>query len=344
MGEGGSSEEATNNLYQALRARRIDDVRAALDAGASVTRFKQDRTSPLAMAVMCLSGEEAIEIAGRMLDSGANIHDFYAASQVARNGKRDVLQFLISRGFDPQMKNPITHLSKETILEEAVSFGQIDMIKMLWDYGLDSDGKIAERIAKKSLKDSFGPTHEKLCHDIIDLARARRGEKPAETDSPDNLLKRAADTNDLDALNAAIKAGAKLTTKLAQAALANAVMNNSEKIVERLLEAGADAKRGALLTMSWGSAPITRMLIEAGADPNAHPKKDITALMAAAELGGLEQVTMLINAGAEVNARCGRYTVLDRYLVDGDSPKIEAALRAAGAKTGKELGPTKKRR
>ncbi|ERN41464.1 ankyrin repeat-containing protein [Rubidibacter lacunae KORDI 51-2] len=90
-----------------------------------------------------------------------------------------------------------------------------------------------------------------------------------------------------------------------------AARGGHEAIVARLLAAGAElgAGRSALYAAVVGDcAPLVRMLLAAGADPNGDDPKmplgmGMTLLMSAAQLGAVEVAIALLEAGADPNRR-----------------------------------------
>ena len=123
-------------------------------------------------------------------------------------------------------------------------------------------------------------------------------------------------------------------------ALMFAVENNSPKIVQVLLNVGADAnardKQDMTVlmraVMKKSSKEMVIMLLDDGADANARDKQGMTALMFAVENNSPEVVQVLLDAGADVNAKDQqKRTVLIRAVKKKSSPEMVKMLLSAGA-------------
>jgi ankyrin repeat protein len=95
-----------------------------------------------------------------------------------------------------------------------------------------------------------------------------------------------------------------------QAAFVGVIQAGDIAAMERHLAAGADANREWMLNspLGWavdaGQSVSARFLLAKGADVNAHfglPNR--TALQQAAERGNFELVRLLVEAGADINAK-----------------------------------------
>ena len=90
--------------------------------------------------------------------------------------------------------------------------------------------------------------------------------------------------------------------------LALAATNADEAMAERLIKAGANPNAGretaVMAAARSGSAPVMRLLLAAGGDPNAkEPLRGQTALMWAAAEKHPETLRLLLQKGADVKAR-----------------------------------------
>ena len=117
--------------------------------------------------------------------------------------------------------------------------------------------------------------------------------------------------------------------------LLQAVNCRQEAMVKMLLQLGADPSKDNFSPLAmaalFGSAGITRLLLDYGSDVNTVNQHHRTPLSYAAESGNLSCVRMLIDAGADVNmVDKGENTPLHYAERYGTSDAVDALL-AAGA-------------
>jgi hypothetical protein len=156
-----------------------------------------------------------------------------------------------------------------------------------------------------------------------------------------NSLLMAVNDRDIKKVEAALKAGAYANSKddNGTSALMSAAYAGDTKIMEFLIDKGAyvDAARGdgwtALMAAVWNCHyDAVKLLAGRGADPNVrYGKGGKTALMVAAKRGETKIAELLIESGAQVNAKnADRYTALIYAQVEGYGDTI-ALLRSHGA-------------
>ena len=161
-----------------------------------------------------------------------------------------------------------------------------------------------------------------------DLAAARAlVQKGANVNAPQSdgatALHWAVYRNSVEAVDVLMRAGAKsAANREGMTPLAMAALYGNSQIVDRLLKGGADAKalgpNGESMVMFGarnGNPDVIRLLVEAGANVNARePVRGTTALMWAVEQKHPEAVAALLKAGADPAARSGGAGLPRNYI------------------------------
>jgi ankyrin repeat protein len=122
-----------------------------------------------------------------------------------------------------------------------------------------------------------------------------------------------------------------------------AIRNNDLPALQALIKSGGVQQKDARGTTplhfaaAYGSAEAVRVLLAAGADPNARNAFDATPLIWSAT--ELEKVRMLVNQGADVNARSkmGRTAVWIAAANDGSSAVVKFLLEHGAKLDGTEI-------
>ena len=290
-------------LMRAVDGGRMDIVRTLLDAGADVNTVTSSGT-----ALCKAASQKNVKIIRMLLDSGANLSAPKGHSapltKAAWSGDMPSFKMILDAGADMNDPGPFY-----TILEAAAAGGNLRMIKFIL-------ASVAEKPTQKELSDALWHA---ACF--------------GHTDAVKFLIDQGAWVN----IRPRWICGCSQREKTA---LEIAAYRGHFSTVELLLEAGANAKGGALLSAiknRWSREIITRML-ELGADPNGvhvyrtlargvqHRRVDekilkclldhgldvnnrscegeeLTPLTAAAGSGQTNLVKLLLAAGADVNAK-----------------------------------------
>ena len=167
----------------------------------------------------------------------------------------------------------------------------------------------------------------------------QRAEVNAKGHDGSTALLWAAHWSDLDTADLLIRAGADVNTAndLRMTPLSRACTNASAPLVDRLLKAGANPNTAIatgetpiMTCAGTGSVEAVQMLIARGADVNANePSQHQTALMWAAAERHPEVVKLLIEHGAELQARTRKgFTALHFAAREGDLESARLLLAA----------------
>ncbi len=211
-----------------------------------------------------------------------------------------------------------------TALHEAADFGQKRIVELLLDRHADVNAKITGE-----WKAGSTPLHEAVCArhaEIVPLLVAHGANLSATNDAGRTPLDEAVDLDDKEMVKLLLNAGAKAT--LASAACLADVAKAKE-----VIEGGADVRAShpaLLLAATHGDANMVSLLIAAGADVNARTDRDETPLYMAIDKGHAAVAEMLMKAGADTNIYA-RWSPLLHMAVDKGRIDIVRLLLANGA-------------
>lgn len=124
-----------------------------------------------------------------------------------------------------------------------------------------------------------------------------------------------------------------ITTSMGGTALSRAAENGNTKLMEKLLDYEANIDDLSLITAAReGHLDAVKLLVERGANVNARQRWGQTALMFAAREGHSSIVSYLLQNGAKVRIRDKNDESALSMALDNENMDIVAHLRRAGAK------------
>jgi ankyrin repeat protein len=262
-------------------------------------------------------------------------HDIWNA---ARRGDLETIQKLIDSGVDVNAKKRTLTVTGWTPIHYAAYYGQANAIRALVKAG----GKINARDDEGDTPMSLA-VGNRTSTELIDVLMEVGAEIDRGATSP---LQMAASSGNEQMVRHLISRGAdprESANKSVGGPLWSAIASRNGAIVQMLLKAGAEVNAGhekenALDAAALhGLLDITRMLLDAGADPNHRDSQGQTPLMSAVFSKRPEIVEMLLGAGADINAKSlDERTALDRAEREKLSD-IVSMLKRAGAKHGREI-------
>ena len=303
---------ANAKLFKALRDGDTPTVRTLARGTSAINAPNMSGETPLMYAAIYSNAE----IVKFLLDQGAEVNAKTPTGTTALMlavGDIEKVRVLIKRGANVNARS-VT--GRTPLLIAASRSGAGEVVKLLLAHGADAN-------AKDELQG-------------IPLIPAGAGGSTA--------LIEAAKIRDGKALEYLIEAGANVQTKdnSGADALVAAVVNGNTGNVQRLLAHGARVDTRAtpnqftsLILATWRQDPkLTKMLIDAGADPNAQDAHGATALMWSSYSDYADPATtqVLLNAGAKVDAhnQTGE-TAMTWARKRGDTAMVRLLL-ASGAK------------
>ncbi|MGD2133044.1 MAG: ankyrin repeat domain-containing protein [Maricaulaceae bacterium] len=352
-----SAQDIDTALADAARDRDFDTVRALLAEGGDVNAFGSDGT-PALLWMLRVQDAEAVRM---LLSAGAdpnlaNRYDLLPLFLAVENDDLANVEQLLEAGADPTTLDA----AREPMLFTAVRNGSVEVAQALLDAGAEVDAR-DPAYDQTALMVAAREGQVELARLLIDAGADVNVQTPA------GLEPRAR----LPAENGGSKGegivrggwpehGMRAAIPGAKTPLLYAVREGSAEIAQMLLDAGAEIERAdangttplisALVNDQMDAALV---LIEAGADINAVDWYGQTPLWAAVDVRNrdvpgptrdnevdreavLEVIRILLDEGAEVNARVQEYPPERRWIVGlgslswvdftGQTPFLRAAL------------------
>lgn len=303
-------------LREAIRAGALEQVRASLDAGASVNETDDLGATPLHDAVWL--GEEAI--VQLLVERGARVdtrHQEAGSTPLlfaALRGHTAIVEFLVERGANVNAANG----AGGTGLHFAARRGDLAIARILLEHGADAGQRDGTGLSP--LDEAAGQGSLELAGVLLEHARDEGSALTAADSvsmlalllergqySPQKLgerLLRAVSKNQEGAVRLLLRHGAPVATPGAMQAAAARGMSG---IATALLESGADANQPDAAGVSplheaalQGHADVIRVLAAHGAKlDQTEPAAGSTPLYAAASMGRVDAVRALLELGAD---------------------------------------------
>ena len=300
-----------------------------------------------------------IELIRLLLDRGADVHAMdeqygtalqaVAAAAAGYDDMVEVIQLFLDKGADVNVRGG----KYGTALQAAVGGDNhnLEVIKVLLDNGADANAQGGEY--GTVLQATASQFNEHLRVEAIQLFLEKGVDVNARGGKYGTALQAAAYTNKVEVVRLLLDNGADINansgeygTALQAAAAAH---DSNVEVIQLLLDKGADvnAQGGTFGTALQAAVAvykskfvifesdngvaafksrvvITGLLLDKGADVNAHGGQYGTALQAAAYRGKLELIHLLLDKGADANAQGGEYgTALQAAVASTGDTTVE---------------------
>lgn len=309
------------DLADAIEAKQIDTALRLLDSEIDVNEVQPDGMTALHWAVH----HEVFELAKRLVDKGARVEvrTRYGVTPLflaCQNGHAELVELLLASGANPNIALP----NGETVLMTAARTGRVAPVKALIAAGAEIDARQKKEQTALMWASAAGNT------EVVD-----------------ELIKAGADfkatlASGFSPLFFAVREGhTDVVLRLLQAGCAvNSVMNTQSNLK---FSRGRLSTTPLILAVENGHFELGKVLLDAGADPNAHPS-GYTALHTltwvrkpirgdgdppppgSGKLNSLDMVRVLAKSGADLNARLENgKSELGRFTYTGSTPFLLAA-------------------
>lgn len=337
-----SISHASDTLAEAARTADVETSKLLLKGGADVNLPEPDGTTPLLWAVYH-SSSDLVKV---LLDAGADANlandlDITPLLQASRFGDAEIISQLLASGARA------TGLNTETPLMAAARAGSVDAVQLLLDAGSDPNARepadqqtalmwsVAEGhldVTKQLLNAGADPN---LQARVSELSERKNADFPSGGFAPLHWATRDGNEAMIDLL---LANGADINARNGDGStpMMLAIVNDRFDIAAKLLKLGADANDGSLFyitemrdaTTDWRARDgtvyradhpneltaldLTRLLLEAGADPNkpfsvqmhnasmcCDTKANSTAFFRAAIAADVEGLKLMLAHGAD---------------------------------------------
>jgi ankyrin repeat protein len=294
-----------NTLLEAAENGDLIKVQIALKNGANPNAKNNDDSTPLHIAAY----HGHVEIVKLLLKRGAdpnakNNDDSTPLHIAAYHGHVEIVKLLLKRGADPNTKNN----KGRTPLHDAAYRGRVEIVKILLERGADPNAKD---------NDGWTPLHWAAYNGHVEIVKIllERGADPnAKNNKGRTPLHIAAQEGHVEIVKLLLKRGADpwiadnvglipldYAKDSAIRSLLESALRNSYSEVPREPDYAKDTVIWTPLHEAayFGDVEDVKLLLERGADPNAKDNYGRTPLHIAAQKGHAEIVRVLLEHGAD---------------------------------------------
>ena len=320
-------------IHYAAEMDDVEGLRAAIEAGGYVNAFGPGGQTPLLMAAWARAWDAVLELCRQGADASITTEPFDGPlTPAARDNRGDVIVALLEHGADPSWTPSKTSWPP---LLHAARFGNVEALSALLEFQgtnvnhtMPNGATAVMLAAERGHMEAFTVLYSNARLDKSDLFQG------------ESILHRAAVSGNAELAGLLIPhcdvngAGSGGETPLCRS-----VSSGDVEISRMLLDAGAepnigneDGIRPLERAMLAHSVELGRMLLDAGADPNLVAEDGTPPITTAVDSQFFEGVQMLLEAGADPNIgdKADGWTSLHNAAMVGSLPILQMLLEAGG--------------